>query len=324
MERNPQQDEKFTRYLLSDLTEEERARLEEEYFTDDELFENYLCVKDELLDAYARGDLTGQQRERFEKHFLSTPPRRERLREAKELIAFTTMAPATEAAALERQSGARWWSSLLSALRGPSPAFGFALAVVLLIAALGGVWMLIRRPQSQPPQHASVTPPSAPEIVSPPQPDNKSAENLEGSRPAQNTSPPTHPARPSPDVVARRPAPRSTTRVASILLTPILTRDVGPSNTLRVRPDTSAARLQIFFKGGTHHAYSAMLQTIDGEQVWRSASLKARPSGQGKSVIVNIPATVFRKKDYIITLSGKTAEGEMKEINEYFFTVQKD
>ena len=313
----------MTRYLLGDLPEAERARFEEDYFTDDELFENYLAAKDELIDAYARGDLPANQRQQFEEHFLSTNPRRERLKEMKELLAFATAASASEGKALERQRGVSRWSFLFSGLRVPSPALGFAMGVVLLIAALSAVWILINRSQSGSAPRAGITPAVVPtEIPTPsplptsspgvavPKPLDKGTESLPGPPPSQYPS--------SPD----KPAPAAT-HVASLFLTPLLTRDAGPSNTLEIGPDTSEARLHLSFNASGYRTYSASVQTIGGELVWRAAPLRARQSGASQSVVVNIPVRVFRKKDYIITLSGRTAEGPAKEINDYFFTIQR-
>ena len=318
MERNSLQHETFTRYLLGDLPEAERTRLEEEYFTDDELFENFLSVKDELVDAYARGGLTSQQREQFEKHFLSTPPRREKLHEAKQLIAFATAASASEGEVTARRRGVSWWSSLWPGHRVQSPALGFALAAILLVAALGAVWVFINRSQSGPEQRAAVTRP-VPDVgpspspwsgaTEPSPPGNKGTEKLTDPRPPQNTSSP------------EKPAPTAT-HVASLFLTPVLTRGSGPSNTLQVGPNTSEARLRLSFTSGDYRSYSASLETIEGEQVWQGAP-RVRSSGPSKSVVMNVPVRVFRKKDYIITLSGRRADGKTQEINEYFFTVQK-
>lgn len=322
-----EQDELSTRYLLGDLTEQERARLEEEYFTDDDAFERLLVAKGELLDAYARGDLSGRERELFEQHFLSTRPRRQRLNEATELIEFSTRAAATTIRARARRT--RTWPSLLPALsHRRAPALGFALATVLAVAALGGLWMFFKLAEPRSAERAANAPP-APEIASERRPESATLpnDNSAGAAVAVRTppvvpSPANHDA-PANDAPAKRPP--AATRVASVLLTPLLTRgDTGLPNTLNIRPGTSAARLRLALKGGDYRSYVAVLQTVEGGRVWSGAGRKAEASEAGETVVVNVPAKVFRRKDYIVTLSGVTAGGETKEINEYFLTVRED
>lgn len=321
-----EQDELSTRYLLGDLTEQERTRLEEEYFTDDDAFERLLAVKGELLDAYARGNLSGRERELFEQHFLSTRPRRQRLNEATELIEFSTQAAATTIPA--RAHHARTWSSLLPALsHRRAPALGFALATVLAVAALGGLWMFFKSAEPRSAERAASAPP-APVAASERRPESVTLpnDNSAGAAVAVRTPPvvpaPTNHDAPANDAPAKRPP--AATRVASVLLTPLLTRgDTARPNTLNIPPGTRDARLRLAFKGGDYRRYVAVLQTVEGGRVWSGAGRKAGTNGAGE-IVVNIPAKVFRRKDYIVTLSGVTAGGELKEINEYFLTVRED
>ena len=342
VEGETERDEKFTRYLLGDLSEEERARLEELYFTDDAAFESFLAARDELVDLHARGELKGGRRERFEGYFLSTGPRRRRAREAKELVDFSTAIAAADGrekfAAGGRERGASRLRSLLPSLGLRAPALRYALAALLLCAALGGAWLLFKRAGPAMPERAAVTPPPpAPESVAERQPDEGTRPRPAETRPGDVADAPAPPAATptprraqEPDTAVNRGAgspPASTPRaagVASILLTPVLTRGDGRSNTLLVGPDTVTARLRLSFKGGGYRRYVAVLQTVEGGRVWRGAAPRAEASGAGEVVVVNVPASVLRRKDYIVTLSGVTAGGETREINEYFLTVRKD
>jgi hypothetical protein len=62
----------FVRYLLGEVSDEERTALEQKYFADDELFEQIVEAQNELVDAYLSGSLTPSQRKRFEERFLTT------------------------------------------------------------------------------------------------------------------------------------------------------------------------------------------------------------------------------------------------------------
>ena len=332
MKGTTESDEKLTRYLLGDLPEEERVRLEEEYFNDDDAFESLVAARDELTDLYARGELKGHARERFEQHFLSTEPRRRRAREAKELIEFSTRVAATEATAGSAR-GVRWWPPFLAAR---SPALRFALASLLLCVALGGAWLLVRRAGTGPAERAAVTPPPDLGVAARPQSGGesqaRSGDDVQGGGATAPTPPAATPeprrAQEPGRAVNRAPerpaAPsRGAAHVASILLTPVLTRDAGQSNTLHLRPDTTAVRLQLPFRGGDYRRYVLVLRTVEGEQVWRGTVAATRAPGGGHAAVASVPARVFRRRDHTATLYGVTAQGESHEISEYFFTVSR-
>ena len=323
------------RYLLGDLTEKERVRVEEEYFADDDAFENLAAVRDELTDLYARGELKGRERERYEQHFLSTGPRRQRAREAEELIEFATRAAAAEPTA----EGARevsWWRFFLFTR---APALRFALAALIICVALGGAWLLFRRAGAGSEERAAVTQTPTPETVQTPRPgvgtqSPPEGESRDGVVGAATPTPPPATPEPRPDrtpgkSVNRAPAPPpdapsgAAAQVASILLTPVLTRDGGQPNTLRLRPETTTARLQLPFKGGDYRRYFVVLRTVEGEQVWRGAAAATRASGAGGTATVNIPARVFRRQDHTATLYGITPDGASHEVGDYSLTVVK-
>jgi hypothetical protein len=86
----PQDTERDTRligYLLGELVNCERTRLEDEYLGDSELFEKLLDAEDELIHAYVRGGLSPSQRVGFEQIFLQTQERKARVVFAREFIA---------------------------------------------------------------------------------------------------------------------------------------------------------------------------------------------------------------------------------------------
>ena len=84
----------LTDYLLGDLPDEERERLEARYFVDDQSYQELRAAERDLMDRYVRNDLTATERERFESYFLSSGGRRERLAFARALAQVTATAPA--------------------------------------------------------------------------------------------------------------------------------------------------------------------------------------------------------------------------------------
>src|SRR4030095_79415 len=71
------------RYLLGTLSEEERDRFEEMYFSDDAAFEEVEIAEGELIDRYVRGELAKSDRARFEAMLAASPRLGERVQFAR-------------------------------------------------------------------------------------------------------------------------------------------------------------------------------------------------------------------------------------------------
>lgn len=135
------------RYLLGELTqEEERERFEERLMADDDFFEEFQLVKEELIDQYLEGEITRAERERFERHFLTTTDRRRSLRLAQALSTYHAPAPGvivgkkTEAA----RAPFTWARGFFASPLRPA----VTLLAIAVVAA--GVWFaFFRRPQPQ-------------------------------------------------------------------------------------------------------------------------------------------------------------------------------
>jgi hypothetical protein len=67
------------RYLLGDLPGDEKAQIESQYFSDDELFELLLALEDELRERYLKGKLSTKDEKLFETKYGTTPTMRNRL-----------------------------------------------------------------------------------------------------------------------------------------------------------------------------------------------------------------------------------------------------
>src|ERR1051325_4903356 len=74
------------RYILGDVSEDEQERIEES-FADENSFNEYLVVEEDLVDAYIREELSSQEREKFEVNYLGpSPERRERVAIARAIL----------------------------------------------------------------------------------------------------------------------------------------------------------------------------------------------------------------------------------------------
>ena len=106
----------MTRYLLGELSDSERAALEEKYFTDPKVFDDMVKAENELSDNYARGLLNPESREKFEQYYLAHPKRRERAEFAQTLVTKLDQFETDRSEPLVREVPG--WRRLLPALSG--------------------------------------------------------------------------------------------------------------------------------------------------------------------------------------------------------------
>ena len=81
------------KYLLGELSEEDQARVEEQFLRDYEYFEHLRAVEEELNDDYARGELSDREREQFERRVSASPEWRQRVEFARALSIMSAAPP---------------------------------------------------------------------------------------------------------------------------------------------------------------------------------------------------------------------------------------
>jgi anti-sigma factor RsiW len=308
-------------YLLGELAESDCQQIEEAYFADDSLFERFLAVKDDLLDAYTRGDLTGQKLERFEQHFLSSEVRQQRVEEARELIQAvsspsvnTAISETTVAELPGKPAPGQWFSKHLS-LHPVVLRLGFA--ALLLVVFVGG-WIVFRQLKDRAARRsaeeaAQAKPPGAAQETRSPEP--SPSQNIVKQ---SNSSPaPT----PRPEIAAKPSTKPSSAQVASLTLLPFSSRDTGSANSLTLSPEVRLVRLNLVFRGASYDSFEASVRTVDGQQVIRRGGLKANSKASAKSVILTVDSSLLRRQDFLVSLSGRSRNGKLETLGEYYFRI---
>lgn len=287
-------DRRLARYLLGQLTQDEQARVEEQYLADPDIHEELRAAERELIDQYVSGDLA--DRTAFEAHFLTSPGRRERVAFARALRQALSRSPA-DTRAPERES---WLVAARRFLGTSSRTWQLAAAMFVVIAA---GWLLdsIGR---QPPaieiaRRPTVPPPGAAPAPAPP------------------ANPP--PATASPAVAPPASPPQVT--IATLVLLPNSTRGSEATPTLLIR-GAAEVRLDLHLETGDYKSYRATIRTAEGEEVWRVDRLRLEATPAGRAIVVRLPARRFDRGDYIAMLRGVTAAGEVDEVGSYYFRVQ--
>ena len=295
------------RYLFGELTEPEQERFEEAYFDDDVFFDRFTALKTELLDLYSRGQLDPEKHARMEPHFLATAPRRQRLAESSQFVSAVnaTSDRGNPAVVVVPPTEPSFFESLVGFFTVPR----LAGAAALLIAAIGGIYLLNRAEQdgatdvefAQQPPRPTETPAIDPRPSSSPNNATQPSEPEVTVNPPDSTTttPRTSPS-PKSEVAARpksrrpTPAPPDETRrdpdqkyVASdsrdrsdkaveftipqpsITLRAGATRDIGESKTLTIPAGARSASITLLFRSGGYTRYIVTITTVDGAEVFR-------------------------------------------------------
>lgn len=322
---------KLTRYVLGELDERERERLEADYFEDDDAFEQMLIAEEELTDAYARGELSVEESARFEACYLSSPRGRERVQFSRALAraaseATSARAPHANAPAPER--------SFFAAARTYATAWRFAFATVALVAVACLAWLLVERARMrdelrQLRAERVTLGDSVREMERRADAERTRSEELLAQLEGERARPaPQNPQREGDDTAVPDRTPSDGSRTpprpsfVSLVLTPGLVRG-GGGTTLRVPRGTSSVVLRLNVEDESYESYRAVIETADGRRVWGADFNRPRRAG-GSIALPAVPARELPPADYVLLLSGKRRGGEFESVADYSFRVLKE
>lgn len=327
-------------YLLGQLAEAERERLEERLLTDDSFYESLTALEDEvedqLIDQYLDGELTRPEREHFERAFLNTPGRADKLRLIKDLKEHT-VAPAPEPASpAVRPPTRRSWMPSFAFFQ--KPLAGASLAAALVLAVACGVWLWTRsnRLEAELRQaQAQVQPPADDDLRRQLQQLRAGNEELTAAlrrseeqragleqdlasargREGQTPAPPGKPQPPSPGSI-----------IASVILSPSMRGSSGeePSSTLTLRPGATQARLTLRVKDvdpADYQGFWVVVKKRGAGEVWRSDGVKVRGNVKQGRAVVTLPAGNLSEGQYVVELDGITPDGQTEPAGIYSLLV---
>jgi hypothetical protein len=290
-------------FLLGRLADDVRERLEERFVTDQQTFEELLQAENDLIDDYVARRLSSEDESRFEAVFL--PRRKERVDFARALARYA----ATEAG-LQHVAVLGWKNTFRQFLWSPRR-FAIALTAGLFLAVATFIVTVNRGPEKNvavTTPEPSLTVPEIPVISNPPPPPPP------GVNPVPTLTPVTAPKDVRPQK-SPMPAPRSV--IATITLTPGLTRGSGTAASVELPATDGVVKLSLPPEHGNFRRYAVIVETVDGRQVWQQTVRST--SG---NISTNIPRKRLLRGDYIITLKGIAPDGVADVLNEYTFTVK--
>jgi hypothetical protein len=139
--------------VLGALTEDERARIEEDYFERAGVLDRVCAAEDDLIDDYLSGRLVSDDHERFERYYLASPHHRTRVAVSRAPGCVISISSSER-----HEPAVSWWSSVWA-----WPSFGRAALVAALVVLLAGVVWMVGRRSDTPVSVRSVPPVSPPD-----------------------------------------------------------------------------------------------------------------------------------------------------------------
>jgi len=299
------------RYLLGELAEADQTALEQGLLADRNKFDRVWDVENKLIDGYVRGEMSRADRQRFEDHYLTSPLHRKRIAIAELFLKDIDQTVG------EPDQVVPWWRGVLNFLRRSQPLAGGAFALFLLIA-LGGGWGLIERTRltrqlakiqnDAETEHASLKQREQ-ELASRNQELEREIVDERQRREGLNAR-----------LEQLRRQQRSTPlAVPSFLLTPAITRKDTALPPPTIPRSAGKVRLLIELDDNDYANYQLRLRTAEGREVLRRHTGKARLGKDRAFVTLALQAGKLIQGDYVLILSGQTADGKSEEIDRYFF-----
>jgi hypothetical protein len=320
------------RYLLGDLSEDEKIRMEEGYFSDDSSFEEIELAEDELIDSYVRNQLSPEEQRQFKVKLLGSLRLRERVNFASALAEKADSYLSPEAKhSIERMRSfssalakprTRWWVGFFA----QQPAWGMAMAAIIIVASVILVFSWLRLQdqsgrlaaergelqrqrqelEKQSGEQRAKTDQLSAELQSARDQHAEDQRLLEESQRASN------------DSTNRR---SSLSTFATLLLMPGLSRGGGDKSQLTIGTQTTAARIQLVLESDDYPTYTAEIKTADAKVIFRKQNLKPYKMRSGSHLLLSVPAQLLRPNDYVIHVDGINSAGQIDSVSDYAFRV---
>jgi hypothetical protein len=295
------------RYLLGDLPEETLIQVEDRAFSDPEYLRLIDAVEADLIDAYVHNQLPAVERRQFENRFFASAERRKKVEFARTWSQVAGEAkPAPAGAAASRGLHARGsWRDVLSFLRGPAPAFRFAMAAALVLVGVVS-WQVIQSSRLRSRVSELETERSGLQ---------QRGQTLESALAAE---------RARADGLSGQVQHGSAAAVASLTLMPGALRGESVRPEILIMPSAQIARLEVQLEPKDRYLrYQAELRTQKGDEVLILSNLREQHSPQARSVVVEIPASALSPGNYELTLKGGLAGRQYEDIGYYRFSVRR-
>lgn len=321
-------DKQIVGFLLGQLAEDKRTRLEDRMFADDGFYEQVLAIQEELADDYVLENLTSDQRINFERNFLRSPHRRER-------VAFAAAFTRAVASQTSSQSNAAFeprvssWRSLF----GLANTLQWATVAAMLVLFIGAAWMYFQNRALS--RNIELAKSEKQEILNNAQKRDEAGESerqkLKGEiagLQTQSEQLQTTIEQRDRELQAAKRASEPTgssivTSIATFTLSPGLTRGSDEPEKVMISGKTRVIQLQLALsKPENFKGYLAEVRTARGNLVFSKSLPAAQQLSFGQAVSVTLPVNQIPIGEYEVTLKG-AANGKLQSVGYYYFIALK-
>jgi hypothetical protein len=303
------------RYLLGDLSEDEKVRMEQAFFADNAKFDELELAEEELIDAYVRDSLSHEERRQFQRRLLGSPRLVERVHFAQVLADKVDSSVEAEPVVKPAEPKPKRWLGFFT----QQPAFGAAFATAALLLVGGAMllygWLRLRNESAQLASERATIQQRKDELEKQSNEQRSEVEQLRAELQRTQSQQAEDQRRIKELELAQNtkaPDRSSTGSILSFILTTTSLRSGSNENQFKVEANTSSVELTVPLETNEYRSYNATIKNVDsGVQIQRPG-LKPR---SGK-LVFRIPA---RPGDYTIEVSGRTPSGNLESVSNFGF-----
>jgi hypothetical protein len=270
-------------FLLGDVDDEERRRIESLFIADAGTREKILSAEDDLVEDYLEDCLTTSDRDKFLSQYGCAPQQRRKLRIVRSIKDY---AVAKATLTQTPTSAYPTWRTLLSRLGPRNPAVFIPVAAALTVAfVVALVWLVeMNRRKAQ---------------------DHNRRAAIEREIADLN----------APSRLREVPG-----QMFSIVLPPVSVRSVGTQTELTPRTDTRVVELQLLLiQKEQYPNYRAVVRRVGNTDQFTIPNLHVENKIGGRAVRVRLPAHLLIPGPYQVSLSGIATDGAPGQVEEYSF-----
>lgn len=288
-------------YILGNLSEAETERLDELSIVSDDFSHQLKIAENDLIDAFARGELKGHTLDQFRKRLMVTPRQRERVDFAVQLSKFVT-----DNSLRTIDSSPTSWRKKIADLIVPS----FFLRIVIPTTAFVSVIIsfILFRERDYLNDRLERLDNEKSAIL-------KEKEKLNDLLALQENR--------FSEAINVKQQLKAGPETAYINFKPGLS-GVGDKAVLVIQPSVNLVSIRLEFESDNYPDYYVKIYSRnDHRQIWNSQSLTATTKGGSRILTLQISASLFESKGYILDLNARTTEGSSIELSSNLFTVVK-
>ncbi|MGA9993889.1 MAG: hypothetical protein WBP93_00680 [Pyrinomonadaceae bacterium] len=278
-------------YLLGILSDEEQEQVEERLLCDDGFAERLSAAQNNLIDDYVFDALSESERESFAQNFILNDERRKKMLLAQSLEIYVDEHYGPQPSRPDDfPLPPPWWRSPLHLLSSHKTWLATPVIVLLLVFLI-------------------------PKIVS----------RLKPSNPVALISTQRASIERQIAELNKRPADQNVQALPKyeLALQPTLLRAGGGIAHVILNSDIKLLVLKLALPQPQREKYSALVLTVEGEELFAAGELTRETDAGGGVVILKIPSEFLTTGDYQIQLRGVVADGQLDNPVRYNFRVIK-